>query len=103
MVFAAPALFIGLVLGIWLKRWRVVLGLVIVGLVVFAVGWQAAWFDDEDTPALGGALLVELFIFAPGALGAAVGVYLVRSRRGRREVEGSSLPIVRSGSDLPHR
>lgn len=103
MVFAAPALFIGLVLGIWPKRWPVVLGLVIVGLVVFTVGWQAAWFDDEDTQALGAALLVELFILAPVALGAAVGVYLLRSRPGRRGVEGSSLPIAGSGSDLPHR
>jgi hypothetical protein len=103
MVFAAPALFIGLLLGIWLKRWRVVLVLVIVGLIVFAVGWQAAWFADEDTPALGGALLIELFIFAPIALGAAVGVYLMRSRAGTRGVEGSSLPIVGPGSGFPHR
>jgi hypothetical protein len=103
MYFAAPALVIGLLLGIAVKRWWIVVVLAVVGVVLSTIGWQAAWFADEDTPAFGGALLFVLSICAPIAAGAGLGVYLVRSRARSRDVEGSSLPIVGPGSDVCDR
>ena len=50
------------------------------GVVISIVGWQAAWFADHETPALGGAIVFELLIGAPIAIGAGLGVYLIRSR-----------------------
>ncbi len=41
-MFVAPALLIGLGLGIWRKSWRLVVALVAVGLVFSTVGWLAA-------------------------------------------------------------
>lgn len=92
-MFSAAALLIGLGLGIWLKSWHLVVVLVVVGLLLSIVGWQADWFSDEDTPALGGALLFELFICAPLAVGAGLGVYLLRSSARRKGDGGSTLPI----------
>lgn len=102
MLFAAPALLIGLGLGVWLNSWRVVVALVVVGLVVSMVGWRAAWFADEDTPALGGALVFELIICAPIAIGAGVGVYLIRSRVRRRRDDESTLPVICPPPDRRH-
>ncbi len=80
MVFAAPALFVGLLIGILFRRWWVVIAIVGAGLVVSIAGWQAAWFADQETPALGGAIVFELLVGAPIARGAGLGVYLIRSR-----------------------
>ena len=92
MYFAGPALLIGLGLGIWLRSWRLVAALVAIGLTVAVVGWRAAWFADEDIPALGGAIVFELILSAPVAIGAALGVYLGRGRQ-RQRSNGSTLPV----------
>ena len=94
---------IGLGLGIWLKSWRLVVALVLVGLVVSIVGWQEAWFADEDTPALGGALVFGLIICAPIAMGAALGVCLMRSSVRRSGDDGSTLPVVEPPPARRHR
>jgi hypothetical protein len=80
VVLAAPALFVGLLIGILFRRWWVVIAIVSVGVVVSIAGWQAAWFADQETPALGGAIVFELLIGAPIAIGAGLGVYLICSR-----------------------
>jgi hypothetical protein len=68
--------------------------LVFVGLAVSIVGWQTGWFADEDTPALGGAILFEMMVGAPIAIGAGLGVYVMRARSRRRRDEYSTLPII---------
>lgn len=102
-MFAAPALLIGLGLGILLKRWSVVAVLAAVGLVVSIVGWQASWFADEETPALGGAILFWLLIWVPVAVGAGIGVHLRRSRSRRNDQQRSTLPVVWPPSDRGDR
>jgi hypothetical protein len=93
-MFSAVGLVLGLGLGLWLKRWWIVVVLLLIGLAVSTIGWQAAWFADEDTPASGGALLFELVICAPVAVGAAMGVYAMRSRGRKRHDDGSTLPVI---------
>jgi hypothetical protein len=97
MYFAA-ALLIGVVLGVCLKSWRLVVALVLVGLAISIVGWQANWFSDVDTggdfTAGGGAFVFWLFACAPLAVGAAFGVYVARSSRRRRPNQDSTLPVI---------
>ena len=73
-------MFVGLLIGILFRRWWVVIAIVSAGAVVSIAGWQAAWFADQETPALGGAIVFELLIGAPIAIGAGLGVYLIRAR-----------------------
>lgn len=101
MYLVAPAILVGLGLGLWLKTWRVVIILLVVGLVVSIIGWAAGWFADEDTPALGGALIFEVIVCLPVAIGAWAGVYVARSRARARPEDGSSLPIIGPPPDRP--
>lgn len=97
-MYSAAALFIGLGLGIWLKSWRLVAALVLVGLAVSIVGWRANWFGDVDTggdfTAGGGAFVFWLFTCLPLAVGAALGGYVARSSGRRRRDEDSTLPVI---------
>lgn len=97
-MYSAAGLLIGLGIGIWLKNWRVVVALVLVGLAVSIVGWQANWFGDVqsggDFTAGGGAFVFWLFICLPLAVGAALGVYVARSSGRRRRDEDSTLPVI---------
>ena len=89
---------IGLGLGIWLKSWRLIVALVVVGLAIAIVGWQANWFGDVNTggdfTAGGGAFVLWLFTCLPLAIGAAVGVYAARSAGRRTRDENSTLPVI---------
>lgn len=96
-VLVAGPLLIGLALGIWLKRWRVVVVLFLAGLAVSLVGAQADWFGDTpdgDFTADGGAIVFWLFYCAPVAVGAALGIYLTWSRARQHTVSSSTLPVV---------
>ena len=101
---------VGLGLGIWLKRWRVVVALVLLGVAASIVGWKADWFGDVDTggdfTAGGGALVFWLTICAPFAVGAALGVFMMERVRRQRD-DSSTLPVVPpppgSGFGLPNR
>jgi hypothetical protein len=97
MYFAA-ALLIGVGLGVWLKSWRLVVALVLVGLAISTVGWQANWFSDVDTggdfTAGGGAFVFWLFACLPLAVGAALSVYVARSSGRRRRNQDSTLPVI---------
>jgi hypothetical protein len=105
-VYSAAAVLIGLVLGLWLKSWRLVAALVIAGLAVSLVGWSAGWFGDVDTggdfTAGGGALVFWLFACLPLGVGAAGGVYTARSSGRRRRPEASTLPVVPPPDHRPH-
>ena len=97
-MYSVAALLIGLGLGIWVKRWRLVLALLFIGLFVSIAGWQSNWFGDVasggDFTAGGGALVFWLFVCLPPAVGAALGVYVARSSGRRRRSEGSTLPVI---------
>ena len=58
--------------------------LVLFGLAVSIVGWRASWFGDVDTggdfTAGGGAFVFWLIICLPLAVGAALGVFVMRSK-----------------------
>lgn len=96
--FSAAALLIGLGLGLWLKSWRLVAALVVAGLAVSTIGWLAGWFADVnsggDFTAFGGALVFWLLVCLPLAVGAVLGVCVVRSSRRRPPDHASTLPIV---------
>ena len=94
VILAAPLLFVGLLAGYVLRRWSVVAAIAVVGLAASFVGWQEAWFATEDTPALGGAIILALVISLPVAVGAAAGVYLGRARSTPRSADASSLPVL---------
>jgi hypothetical protein len=95
---SVAALLIGLGLGIWLKSWRLVVALALVGLALSIVGWQANWFSDVETggdfTAGGGAFVFWLFACLPLAVGAALGVYVARSSGRRRSDDTSTLPVI---------
>jgi hypothetical protein len=97
-MYSAAALLLGVGLGLWLKSWRVVLALVLVGLAVSIVGWQAGWFGDVDTggdfTAGGGAFVFWLFACLPLAVGAALAVSVARSGGRRRRDVDSTLPVI---------
>jgi len=110
VLYVAAPIVVGLGLGIWLKRWRVVVVLVLLGLAVSIIGWRADWFGDTasggDFTAGGGALVFWLIICAPLAIGAALGVWMMRRVR-RAGDDSSTLPVVpppsSSGLTLPDR
>lgn len=100
MLFAVPLLLIGLCVGLLVRRWSVVIAVIAIGFMISVLGWQAAWFADEDTPALGGAIIFALIFLAPVALGIAIGTHAQSRSRSRAE-DGSSLPIVHPDSREP--
>jgi lipopolysaccharide export LptBFGC system permease protein LptF len=79
MIVATPLLVVGLVVGLWIRRWSVVAVVTLFGLSVSLSGWLMGWAGDQDTSAAGGAILLAA-LWAPLALGAALGVYLGRAR-----------------------
>ena len=97
LLVCGPVL-VGLGLGAWFKRWRVVGILILIGVAVSVAGWRADWFADVNTggdfTAGGGALVFWLIICLPLAVGAALGVVLMRSEARARPEHSSTLPVV---------
>jgi hypothetical protein len=81
MIVGAPLLFIGLVVGLLLRRWTVVVVVTVACLLVSAIGVPLGWFGDEDMPSLGGAIILAMFFWGPFVVGLGIGVTLRRRRR----------------------
>ena len=77
-----PLLFVGPVIafaaGFLVKRRSVIFGCVLVTIVVSLSGWIFGWVGDSDTPALGGAILFELYFGMQFVFAAYLGVLLAR-------------------------
>jgi hypothetical protein len=82
LFFLAPPT-VGFVLGLAVKRWSVAIACAILSLAISLSGWVFGWFADSDTAALGGAILFALYLGAPFAGSACLGVALSRSRASR--------------------
>jgi hypothetical protein len=89
-MIASPLLVVGLVAGLWVRRWTLVVAVALIGLAISLSGWLTGWAGDQETPAAGGAILLAADLWIPLALGAALGVYLRRARQGRGQPQTSS-------------
>src|SRR4051794_30036344 len=84
MIVAAPLLVMGLAAGYWIRRWILVVAVILIGLTTSLSGWLTGWAASPDTPAAGGAIILAIYLWLPLALGTSVGVHLGRAKERHR-------------------
>jgi hypothetical protein len=83
LLYLAPPT-LGFVLGLASKRRSVAVACTVLSLIASLSGWVFGWSADSDTPALGGAILFAVYLGAPFAGSACLGVALARPKTPHR-------------------
>jgi hypothetical protein len=75
---------IGFLVGLVVRRWKVVLAITLAGLVGLAVGIPFGWWADEEVPATGGAMILASVLLTPFFIAMGVGCVLGQALTKRR-------------------
>lgn len=78
LVFIAPPA-LGFLLGFMTRRWAAAVAAGLLSVAIALSGWVFGWTSDSDMPALGGAIILALFLGLPFAGGTCLGVAWARS------------------------
>jgi fatty acid desaturase len=72
-ILVVPALIVGFVAGFWIRRWRLVAAVTVIGVAASLVSWQTDWVASGGLAA-DVAILFAWSVWIPLVLGAVWGV-----------------------------